>query len=161
KFPPNTTSNVAGGQWAPASVQHNNKPQFERILRRSFAMHQAKGDAYGVSPRPNFSLHELDSFKDVPADLVPRTRLAHLPFAHLTKPGLRYDTLLVEPPIFLPKLLSDLDARQVPRITQSFGKLNDVLMQLSQKIIINCTGLGAGDLCDDGKMHAVKGQLAM
>jgi D-amino-acid oxidase len=161
KFPPNTTSNVAGGQWAPASVQHNNKPQFERILRRSFAMHQAKGEAYGVSPRPNFSQHALDSFEDVPTDLVPLTHLAHLPFARLTSRGLRYDTLLVEPPIFLPKLLSDLDVRQVPRITQTFGKLNDVLAQLSQKIIVNCTGLGAGKLCDDDKVHAVKGQLAM
>ena len=30
-YPPNTTSNVAGGQWASASVQHNDKAQFELI----------------------------------------------------------------------------------------------------------------------------------
>ena len=161
KFPPNTTSSVAGGQWAPASVQHNDKAQFERILRRSFAMHVAKGTAYGVSPQPNYSLNELTSFQDVPADLVPRTRLPHLPFARLTSPGWRYDTLLVEPPIFLPKLLSDLEAAQVPRVSQTFATMNDVFAQLSQKIIINCTGLGARDLVNDHNFKPTKGQLAM
>lgn len=101
KFPPETTSNVAGGQWAPASVQHNDKAQFERILRRSFATHQAKGPAYGVSPRPNYSKTKLTSFEDVPPDVVPApTALPHLPFTRLTSPGFKYRTLLVEPPIF-------------------------------------------------------------
>jgi hypothetical protein len=56
-FPPHTTSDVAGGQWAPASVQHNNqtKAQFERILTKAYQVHQSKGAAYGVSPRPNYA----------------------------------------------------------------------------------------------------------
>ena len=125
-------------------------------------MHKAKGPSYGVSPRPNYSLGKLTSFADVPTDIVPPpTPLAHLPFARLTSPGFQYSTLLVEPPIFLPKLLSDLDAAQVPRMTQTFAGMNDVFAQLSQKIIINCTGLGARDLCNDHKVKAVKGQLAM
>jgi glycine/D-amino acid oxidase-like deaminating enzyme len=162
KFPPETTSNVAGGQWAPASVEHNNTAQFERILRRSFAMHQAKGAAYGVSARPNYSKMRLTSFEDVPEDVVPApTPLAHLPFAQLNSRGFEYRTLLVEPPIFLPKLLSDLDAAQVPRVTKTFARMSQVLEELDQKIIVNCTGLGARDLCNDRKVKPVKGQLAM
>jgi glycine/D-amino acid oxidase-like deaminating enzyme len=162
KFPPDTTSNVAGGQWAPASVQHNNKSQFERILRRSFATHQAKGLAYGVSARRNYSTSKLTSFENVPNDVVPApTALPHLPFARLTSPGFEYHTLLVEPPIFLPKLLSDLDTARVPRIPKKFGSMNQVLSELSEKIIVNCTGLGARDLCNDMKVKPVKGQLAM
>jgi D-amino-acid oxidase len=94
-FPPNTTSNVAGGQWAPASVEHNDKVQFERILKNSYNMHQAKGSAYGVSPRPNYATHRLPSFDDVPASVVPPpTALAHLPFVKLNSPGFVYSTLL-------------------------------------------------------------------
>jgi hypothetical protein len=125
-------------------------------------MHQAKGPSYGVSPRPNYSLHELTSFEDVPTDIVPAPQaLPHLPFARLTSPGFKYSTLLVEPPIFLPKLLSDLEAAQVSRVTRTFATMNEVFAQLSEKIIINCTGLGAKVLCNDNKVKAVKGQLAM
>ncbi len=47
-FPPDTTSDVAGGQWAPASVEHMDKVQFERILKNAFNTHKTKGPAYGV-----------------------------------------------------------------------------------------------------------------
>jgi D-amino-acid oxidase len=163
-FPPDTTSNVAGGQWAPASVQHNNKTQFERILKRAFDTHKAKGPAYGVSPRPNFSTTLLPSFVDVPTSIVPAPEeLPHLPFARLTSHGYKYSTLLVEPPIFLPKLLSDLEQAHVPRITKPFDTMAHVLSDtaITQKVIVNCTGLGAGKLCHDPKVHPVKGQLVM
>jgi hypothetical protein len=161
-FPPDTTSNVAGGQWAPASVHHNDKMQFERILRRSFAMHKAKGSAYGVSPRSNYSKTKLTSFADVPTDVVPPpTKLRHLPFEHLTSRGFKCCTLLVEPPIFLPRLLGDLDALQVPRYERTFASRNQVLAKFDQKIIVNCTGLGARELCNDHKVKPVKGQLEM
>lgn len=164
KFPPDTTSNVAGGQWAPASVAHTNKKQFERILIKAFQTHQSKGTAYGVSPRPNYATTRLPSFQDVPTEVVKAPEeLAHLPFAKLKSHGYKYDTLLVEPPIFLPKLLSDLDDHGVPRTVKAFGTMTEVLADpdVTQKVIVNCTGLGAGKLCNDPKVHAVKGQLVM
>lgn len=163
-YPPNTTSNVAGGQWAPASVEHTNKVQFERILKNAFDTHSSRGAAYGVSPRLNYATQQLPSFGDVPTTIVPPPkRLAHLPFARLKSPGFVYSTLLVEPPIFLPKLISDLDDRNVVRNVRTFGTMSQVLSDASitQKIIINCTGLGARELCNDHNVHAVKGQLAM
>ena len=41
--------------------------------------------------------------------------------------------------------------------------MNDVLSDASinQKIIVNCTGLGARELCNDLKVHPVKGQVVM
>jgi glycine/D-amino acid oxidase-like deaminating enzyme len=74
-----------------------------------------------------------------------------------------YSTLLVEPPIFLPKLISDLHQRKVPRHVEIFATMNDVLSYplITQKIIVNCTGLGAREICNDRKVHPVKGQLAM
>jgi glycine/D-amino acid oxidase-like deaminating enzyme len=162
-YPPNTTSNVAGGQWAPASVEYNNKVQFERILKNAFETHSARGPAYGVSPRPNYATQELPSFADVPTTIVPRKALAHLPFARLNRSGFVYYTLLVEPPIFLPKLLSDLHDRKVVRNVKTFRTMNEVLSDASidQKIIVNCTGLGAGELCKDPDVYPVKGQVVM
>jgi D-amino-acid oxidase len=163
-YPPNTTSNVAGGQWAPASVQHNDKAQFERILKNAFDIHSARGAAYGVSPRLNYATQKLPSFADVPTTIVPPPKaLAHLPFARLNSSGFVYSTLLVEPPIFLPKLMSDLHDRNVMRNIKTFGTMNDVLSDVSinQKIIVNCTGLGARELCNDLRVHPVKGQVVM
>jgi glycine/D-amino acid oxidase-like deaminating enzyme len=163
-YPPDTTSNVAGGQWAPASVQHTDKVQFERILKNAFDTHKARGVAYGVSPRLNYATTRLPSFADVPTTLVPPPKaLAHLPFAKLNSSGFVYSTLLVEPPIFLPKLVSDLDDRQVPRNVKTFGTISEVLSDpsIDQKIIVNCTGLGARELCNDRNVHPVKGQLVM
>ena len=165
-YPPDTTSNVAGGQWAPASVEHNNatKAQFERILIRSFHMHQARGPAYGVTARANYSETPLPSFANVPSSIVPAPEtLRHLPFSRLTRPGLKYSTLLVEPPIFLPKLLQDLDHAQVQRHTRVFDTLNQVLSDpsITQKVIVNCTGLGARQICNDPRVYPVKGQLVM
>jgi FAD dependent oxidoreductase len=163
-YPPNTTSNVAGGQWAPASIQHTDKVQFERILKNAFDTHKARGAAYGVSPRLNYATQRLPSFADVPTIIVPPPEaLAHLPFAKLTSRGFVYSTLLIEPPIFLPRLVSDLDSREVVRNVRTFGTLGEVLSDPSvdQKIIVNCTGLGARDLCNDRHVHPVKGQLVM
>jgi hypothetical protein len=166
-FPPNTTSDVAGGQWAPASVQHNNKTkaQFERILTKAYQVHHSKGAAYGVSPRPNYATTRLPSFADVPTSIVPPPeKLAHLPFARLRSPGYKYSTLLVEPPILLPRLIADLEQPpKVPKTEKTFASMTQVLSdpELTQRVIVNCTGLGAKILCGDKKVYPVKGQLVM
>jgi hypothetical protein len=163
-FPPDTTSNVAGGQWAPASVEHKDKAQFERILTNAFNTHQSRGSAYGVSHKQNYATTRLPSFADVSTGIVPApAALAHLPFARLKSRGFVYSTLLVEPPIFLPKLVSDLNGRGVPLRTKTFHSMSEVFSdpEISQKVVVNCTGLGAREICNDKKVHAVKGQLVM
>jgi len=113
-FPPETTSNVAGGQWAPSMVNQNDPVRFARILRRAFSAHKAKGPAFGVSARVNYTLARAGNFEECPRDVIPPpTTFAHLPFAHLRSSGFGYSTLLVEPPIFLARMQSDLAAAQV------------------------------------------------
>jgi glycine/D-amino acid oxidase-like deaminating enzyme len=86
-----------------------------------------------------------------------------LPFAKLNSPGVVYSTLLVEPPIFLPRLISDLAAANVARHKKTLGPMNAVLNDhdITQRIIVNCTGLGATVVAGDPTVHGVKGQLAM
>jgi D-amino-acid oxidase len=160
-FPPNTTSNVAGGQWAPSLVNHDNPQQFARILRRAYATHQSKGHDFGVSPRQNYTLVRAGNFESCPKDLIPAPKqFQHLPFAHLTSSGFAYSTLLVEPPIFLAKLHDDLVANQVAMKMREFNDLSEVA-GMQENVIVNCTGLGSKLICRDQLMHAVKGQLVL
>ena len=161
-FPPDTTSNIAGGQWAPSLVNHNNSVQFTRILRRAFTTHSSKiGLGFGVSKRLNYSPQRSATFESAPSDVIPPPQaFRHLPFAHFTAPGYAYATLLIEPPILLPKLLADLAAAQAPCVAREFANAADVL-SLSEDIIVNCTGLGAGKLFNDRLMIPVRGQLVM
>lgn len=158
-FIPQTTSNVAGGQWAASRVafQASEKDKFIRILRRAHAEHSRRGSAYGVSPRTNYSLVPLSGFDDVPCDLVPRAQVS-LPFSPMNKQGWQYSTLLVEPPIFLTKLQQELQKNGVQFVPREFFGEGQVL-KLSQDIIINCTGAGSDAIWDDPKLAPIKGQL--
>jgi len=161
-----TTSDVAGGQWAPSVVESRQDPaskrQFEDILRVSFRMHLQNGAAYGVSRRTNYTLRESPSFKKVPHDIVPLpTRFNRLPFANLNRPGFGYETLLVEPPVFLGKLRADL--RSDPNVTwnQCTFEERGQVFSLPEAAFVNCTGLGSKKIFNDSLMMPIKGQLAL
>jgi FAD dependent oxidoreductase len=162
-----TTSDVAGGQWSPSFVEHENNPaatqQFETILRTSFTMHRDRiGQGYGVSERINYSKYprQQTSFRKVPLDVIPDpTEYDHLPFKFLNQKGYGYHTLLVEPPIFLRKLRTELTG--AVQLTQKmFASAADVV-QLPEPIVVNCTGMGSRDIFGDTQMVPIKGQLVL
>jgi D-amino-acid oxidase len=153
EFTPNTTSDVAGGQWAPSFVNYEKNDSAKTqayfdVLRRARRAHENRGPGYGVWPRPNCTVNEIEHLKELPADIVPpATVLAHLPFARLNRPGFKYDLLLVEPPTLMAKLQQGL-ANRATFITRKFLHLSEVAA-LSEKVIVNCTGYGAGKLFND------------
>lgn len=159
-----TTSDVAGGQWAPSVVKYDArnakaKQQFEDILRTAYTMHQSRGPSFGVSPRVNYTKVESDTFGKIPSDVVPPPdKLDHLPFQHLTSPGFGYHTLLVEPPVLLKRLRDDLAAANIVPQHKVFRSIQDVI-SLNETIIVNCTGLGSGKLFNDPDVIPITGQL--
>jgi glycine/D-amino acid oxidase-like deaminating enzyme len=163
KFTPCTTSDVAGGQWAPSFVNYEKNDSAKTqayfdVLRRARKAHERRGPGYGVWQRWNYTINEIQHLKELPPDIVPpATVLAHLPFARLNRPGFKYDLLLVEPPILMRRLQHDLAAR-VTFIMKKFQHVNDVAT-LSEKVIVNCTGYGAGKLFQDNLMKPLKGQV--
>lgn len=166
KFSPDTTSDVAGGQWAPSSVDHDgHDDEFSEILKNSWNMHLSRGAVYGVSRRPNYVLHRPTNFdNEVPRTLVPEPLCVEpLPFPRMRTKGYRYKTLLVEPPIFLPKLhgalgkMKGVAFKKVP----PFKDRGEVFQTCAEKIIVNCTGLGSAKLWPDPALYPVKGQLAL
>ncbi|WP_439395542.1 FAD-dependent oxidoreductase [Bradyrhizobium sp. PMVTL-01] len=159
-----TTSDVAGGQWAPSVVKYDAKnaqakQQFEDILRTAYAMHQSRGPSFGVYPRVNYTKVESDTFGKIPNDVVrPPDKLDHLPFQHLSSPGFGYHTLLVEPPVLLKRLRDDLAAANIVPQHRIFRSVQDVI-NLHETIIVNCTGLGSGKLFNDPDVIPITGQL--
>jgi len=164
KFTPDTTSDVAGGQWSPSLVRYNSndsaaKLAYFDILRRARKAHERRGPSYGVSQRWNYTPIRLGHLDELPTDIVPKATVLHqLPFARLTKPGFKYDLLLVETPILMARLYRDLETGGVRFVRKKLESLSDIA-RLSQSVIVNCTGLGSRELFNDTNMFSIKGQL--
>jgi glycine/D-amino acid oxidase-like deaminating enzyme len=162
-----TTSDKAGGQWAVSLVAYEGKQaELTDIIKTAYATFKAGGAAFGVYQRPNYSAsksHNLEIVLQLAPGLIPpRQSLARLPFEHHTNSGYVYQTLLVEPPVFLAKLESDLRARGANIVLrQPFASRADILSALQETIVINCTGLGSKTLFNDPAMDPIQGKLAL
>ena len=168
RSPAATTSAKAGGQWAVSVVEYKGKEaEFTEIIKTSYTTFKAGiGHGFGVYERPNYTASKSHNLEIVlrlaPGLIPPRQSLARLPFEGHTKPGFVYQTLLIEPPVFLAKLESDLRARGVVFApNRPFANRADILASVPEKTIVNCTGLGSMTLFSDTKMMPIKGQLAM
>jgi D-amino-acid oxidase len=176
ELPPNTTSNIAGGQWSPFDVFEVGKQstafmtQFLRATEFAYRRYQTLlGARYGIRWMKNYSLRhhefdeaELDGMRSPIRQFMPEMRElseSEHPFSgyqHVRQ----FDTMLIEPPIYLNAMLSDFrTAGGTVRITR-FEHLTQV-QQLGEPIIFNCTGLGARALFDDRELIPIKGQLTV
>lgn len=165
--PAETTSSKAGGQWAVSVVEFQGKKQeLTDIIKTAYTTFKNSiGNGFGVSARPNYTRtrsHNLEVVLQLAPGLIPPpVALARMPFEGHNKPGFEYQTLLIEPPIFLARLEADLNARGVTFVQKKFASKSDVFASLTQNIVVNCTGLGAMTLWSDPKVVPIKGQLAM
>jgi glycine/D-amino acid oxidase-like deaminating enzyme len=165
--PADTTSFKAGGQWAVSVVEFQGKQQeFKGIIKTAYmTFKDSIGKGFGVSEQPNFTAsrsHNLDVVLQLVPGLIPQPVPLLLPFeGHHNQHGFRYQTLLIEPPIFLARLETDLRARGVTFVQKKFASKSDVFASVTQNTIVNCTGLGSMTLWNDPKMVPIKGQLAM
>jgi D-amino-acid oxidase len=170
RCPSETTSSKAGGQWSASSIAYADttagRAQLGDILTTAYNTFNASiGMGFGVSQRPNYTATRAENFdlvlKLAPGLIPDPIPLARLPFAGPPTSGFEYQTLLVEPPIFIPRLEHDLRTRQVPFVRRSFASSAEILSTLAENIIINCTGLGAMTLWNDTAMLPIKGQLVL
>jgi D-amino-acid oxidase len=168
RLPAQTTSAKAGGQWGVSVVKFDGKEaELTDIIKTAYTTFKASiGPEFGVYPRPNYTAKPSDNLEIVlqlaPGLIPPRQSLARLPFEGHTKSGYVYQTLLIEPPVFLAKLERDLRTRGATFILrQPFVSKSDIIASVSEKIVINCTGLGSKMLFNDPNMMPIQGKLAM
>lgn len=169
-LPPNTTSNVAGAQWSPASVfdRHAVDSTFHDRLERALAysyrhFQRLVGSRYGVRWISNYLLDDRPFGSE---DLF--TRHAHMypelrelagdqhpfPAAHAR----HFDTMFIEPPVYLAAILRDYRLAGGRLAIREFRDRRE-LARLDEPVIVNCTGLGSRELFGDPELVPVKGQL--
>jgi glycine/D-amino acid oxidase-like deaminating enzyme len=174
-MPPDTTSNVAGGLWNPVSVYDHDRltPEFRRQFAEAgqfaFRRYQSMaGETYGVRWLPLYTLSRDGPFHPAAPEspyseiepLFPDRR--HLvrgehpfdvPYVY------RFDSMLIEPAIYLGALMRDFLAMGGAIVVREFRDTRE-LMSLREPVIFNCSGLGARDLFHDDELIPIGGQLS-
>jgi glycine/D-amino acid oxidase-like deaminating enzyme len=70
----------------------------------------------------------------------------------------QYDTMLIEPPRYLPAMLSDFREAAGKIFVREIAD-RTAIAQLPEKLVFNCTGMGAKDLFGDEELTPVRGQV--
>jgi len=165
-LPPDTTSDHAEAVWDAGS---NPEPGdlWIKAARLSHAYYtKLVGDHYGVRWIEYYSNYweelRLTHAPGYPLGVFYRDFKqfdgGELPF---NAPSvLRWSTLQIEPPIYMKAVLEDFLSAQGKVVVRDFPDLGAVL-ELPEKVIMNCSGLGAKFLFDDEEMFPVKGQLTI
>lgn len=166
-LPPDTTSNIAGGQFHPYAVFHEGEvtsefmSQFTRALDYSWRRFQIMvGEDYGIRWLPTYVESDspeaqlLATFPPINRTL---TRAEH-PFP--LEKVLRYDTMYVETGRYLRQLVRDVRIAGGKIEVRRFMTPADIA-SLPEELIFNCTGLGSRDLFNDQALHPARGQLVI
>jgi D-amino-acid oxidase len=175
-LPPETTSNIAGGQWFPAFLFDEEKrtPQFDAqlVAAANYAYRRYQimvGARYGVRWMRNYACSH-HPFRDGGLlgdtspirDLIPERRdlrAGEHPFSGFEYVR-QFDTPIVEPPVYLAAMLDEF---RIAGGKVRVGEISDVaaVQALPEKLVFNCTGLGARELFSDDELTPVKGQLTI
>jgi glycine/D-amino acid oxidase-like deaminating enzyme len=175
ELPPHTTSNIAGAQWFPFMVFHHGQESPDFMPRLVEASHLANaryqlmvGPRYGIRWLPNYAMRQeaiqdggLLSLDSPIRDLLPEMRDLSASENPFPFPFVRqFQTMMIEPNTYLPAVMDDfriaggrIEVREFRNVTE--------LKELPQRVIVNCTGLGAKALFGDDELTPVKGQLTI
>jgi D-amino-acid oxidase len=174
-LPPETTSNIAGAQWWPSYVYDEDaltpafRAQFVRAAHLAYHRFQTlPGETYGISWRRNYFVSDAPFSESPPADrsmeltdlcIECRTLEPYEnPFRGLYTR--QFDTMMIEPARYLPALMRDVREAGGRIVVRRFNTPADIL-RLSERVVFNCTGLGARDLFGDLELIPAKGQLVV
>ena len=175
-LPPNTTSNIAGGQWFPFMVSEPEKrtalfnQQFLAAAEFAYRRYQIMvGPHFGIRWMRNYYLNDqpwddqgyrgkegvLRFMMPELRDLSPHEH----PFSGYQFVR-QFDTMIVEPPTYLSALLDEI---RIAGATIRVMEIRDrsEIQNLPEKLVFNCTGLGAKALFADEELTPVKGQLTI
>ena len=166
-LPPDTTSNIAGGQFHPFAVFRKRfatpefTAQFTRALDYSWRRFQIMvGDDYGIRWLPTYvetdspEARLLDTFP--PFNRMLSTAEHPFPVAGV----LRYDTMYVETGRYLRQMIRDVQIAGGKIEVRKFATPADIAT-LPEALVFNCTGLGSRQLFGDTELQPVRGQLAI
>jgi hypothetical protein len=121
---------------------------------------------YGIRWMRNYSLSDTpwqstmnDGLLGLIHDLLPELKelpVGTHPFG--SKFVRQFDGMIVEPPIYLPAMLTDVRVAGGKVVVREMKSLDEV-RGLPEKLVFNCTGLGAKALFGDEELTPIRGQL--
>ena len=170
-LPPETTSNIAGGQWYPAMTYNPARAgaayskQLVAASSYSYQRYQIMtGETYGVRWMRNYYISvepEEDGGEPALAPMMPQSRMLSddenpFPYRYVRQ----WDGMLIEPPRFLRAMLADFHIAGGKLVVRRFGSPAE-LAALPETLLFNCIGLGARALFGDDELIPVRGQLAV
>jgi D-amino-acid oxidase len=165
-LPPETTSNIAGGQWHPFGHYRHDmvtpewREQFRAAADYSWRRFQPLvGDDYGIRWLTTYSGGDpeaaiLPTFPPAMRALAPGEH----PFP--VERVYRFDTLYVETGRYLRQMIRDVELAGGRFAIRRFAGPAEVAA-LPERLVFNCTGLGARDLFGDKELRPARGQLAI
>jgi D-amino-acid oxidase len=166
-LPPDTTSNIAGGQFHPYAVFHEGEvtpefmAQFAKALEYSWRRFQIMvGDDYGIRWLPTYV--ESDAPEAQPIAYFPPVNRALSQAEHPfpLQNVVRYDTMYIETGRYLRQMMRDVQLAGGKIEVRRFAKPTDIAA-LPEALVFNCTGLGSRDLFGDADLHPARGQLVI
>ena len=179
--PPDTTSNMSFAGFTPTSGLIDDElrtpgwdAQFREAAEVAYReLQQLVGKGFGVSWIDRYGLSETlpsaargDSGQEDEEPLLPvglRTgRVVLGPGEHPfgSRYAIRRNHLRIEPSIYLDALVHDFIAFGGRMEIRTFGEPRE-LAALGEPLVVNCTGLGAGELFGDRDLLPLKGQLTV
>ena len=174
-LPPNTTSNIAGAQWSPAYVFDHERiaagfrPRFIEACHIANRRYQVMvGPRYGIRWLPNFWMGEapIPSGGMLSLDGPLRDLYAEMHYLDASenpfpfRAVLQFDTMIIEPNRYLPAVMDDFHLAGGRIVVREFHSLAE-LQSLPERVIVNCTGLGAKALFGDDELTPIKGQITV
>lgn len=166
-LPPDTTSNIAGGQIVPASVFERDavdaawRGQFDAACAYSWRRWQLLvGADTGVRWLPTYDAGLTPPASPTMAQFHAgweRVAAADSPFG---RPVARYQTMYVEVGRFLRLLTAEFLNAGGGIVVRRFATPGE-LANLPERTLFNCTGLGSHELFGDAELVPKRGQLAV
>ena len=173
-LPPNTTSDVAGARWYPFDL-FDKKVVTPAFLASLWVAARASYRAFRALPAGEYGIFDRPTYCCQRTPIKPESLLAFDSPVHDLLPGLRdlspaekpvdfpvvrtFRTLMIEPAIYLPALVRAFRGAGGMVVEGALDRQG--VLALSEKTVVNCTGLGAGPLFGDEELYPIKGQLTI
>jgi D-amino-acid oxidase len=163
QFTPYITSNKAAAFWFPYHIRNDNRGI--EWCRRSYDFYKL----LSANTDTGISMHRLVKMIDKKVvdpdiswlDFMPEKLYRVMDKQELTDPyiaGFEVTVPLIETQVFLPWMMQTLREQDVKFVQQKITSF-DMLAQYD--CIINCSGLGARELCNDDEVYPARGQVAL
>jgi len=177
-LPPDTTSNIAGGQWAPSAVFHDPNKLTQTFTDQYVAACKYAYERYQILTDPRYGVRWMRNYMISKKEVAPKASQfgphtvqgatnGLMPEIKELKPGehpfgdnfcFQFDGMIIEPPLFLTALMMDFRIAGGKLVVGEVKSPAEV-QALPEKLVFNCTGLGAKALFNDAELTPVRGQL--